>query len=72
MGEGRIEDPRCERRRGLQAEYSLVDESYAKLLAKLAAGNFDLTSPQLRVNILDFYLDLSLPTETKKDASQWQ
>jgi hypothetical protein len=54
------------------AEYSLADESYAKLLAKLAAGNFNLTSPQLRDNILDFYSDLSLPIETRKDASQWQ
>jgi hypothetical protein len=54
------------------AEYSLADESYAKLLARLAAGNFNLTSPQLRDNILDFYSDLSLPIETRKDASQWQ
>ena len=54
------------------AEYSLADESYAKLLAKLAAGNFNLTSPQLHDNILDFYSDLSLPIETRKDASQWQ
>jgi hypothetical protein len=54
------------------AEYSLADESYAKLLARLAAGNFNLTSTQLRDNILDFYSDLSLPIETRKDASQWQ
>jgi hypothetical protein len=54
------------------AEYSLADESYAKLLARLAAKKFNLTSPQLRDNILDFYSDLSLPIETRKDASQWQ
>jgi len=54
------------------AEYSLADESYAKLLSELAARNFNLTSPQLRDNILDFYSDLSLPIETRKDASQWQ
>jgi hypothetical protein len=54
------------------AEYSLADESYAKLLSELAARNFNLTSPQLRDNILDFYSDLSLPIETRKNASQWQ
>jgi hypothetical protein len=36
-------------------EYSLADESYANLLAKLSAHNFDRTSTQLRDNILDFY-----------------
>jgi hypothetical protein len=53
-------------------EYSLADESYAKLLAQLSARKFDLTSPELRDNILDFYSDLSLPIKTKKNASQWQ
>jgi hypothetical protein len=54
------------------AEYSLTDETYAKLLAQLAARKFDLTSPELRDNILNFYSDLSLPLETKKDNAQWQ
>jgi hypothetical protein len=54
------------------AEYSLTDESYAKLLGHLAERKFDLTSPELRDNILDFYSDLSLPLETKKDAARWQ
>jgi Zinc dependent phospholipase C len=54
------------------AEYSLTDETYAKLLAQLAARKFDLTSPELRDNILNFYSDLSLPLETKKDNTQWQ
>jgi len=54
------------------AEYSLTDETYAKLLAQLTALKFDLTSPDLRENILNFYSDLSLPLETKKDAVQWQ
>jgi hypothetical protein len=38
----------------------------------LAARKFDLTSPELRDNILNFYSDLSLPLETKKDNTQWQ
>jgi len=54
------------------AEYSLTDETYAKLLGQLTARKFDLTSPELRDNILNFYSDLSLPLETKKDNAQWQ
>src|ERR1035437_2482406 len=53
-------------------EYSLADESYAALLSELSANQFNLTSPQLRGNILDFYSELALPIETKKDASRWQ
>jgi len=54
------------------AEYSLTDDTYAKLLGQLAQRKFDLTSPELRDNILTFYSDLSLPLETKKDATRWQ
>jgi Zinc dependent phospholipase C len=53
------------------AEYSLTDETYAKLLAQLSKQKFDLTSPELRDNILQFYSDLSLPIETKKDQVDW-
>jgi len=54
------------------AEYTLTDDSYAKLLAKLSERRFDRTSPELRQNILDFYSDLSAPFETKKDNVRWQ
>jgi hypothetical protein len=54
------------------AEYSLTDETYAKLLGQLTARKFDLISPELRDNILNFYSNLSLPLETKKDNAQWQ
>ena len=54
------------------AEYSLTDETYAKLLGQLAGRKFELTSPELRENILDFYSDLSVPIETKKDNARWQ
>jgi len=53
-------------------EYSLTDETYAKLLGQLANRKFDLMSADLRDNILTFYSDLSLPLETKKDAGRWQ
>jgi hypothetical protein len=54
------------------AEYSLTDDTYAKLLAQLSQRKFDRTSPELRDNILQFYSDLSVPIETKKDRVRWQ
>lgn len=54
------------------AEYSLTDEAYAKLLAQLTERKFDLTSPELRNNILEFYSDPSAPIETKRDPNRWQ
>jgi hypothetical protein len=53
-------------------EYSLADESYASLLARLAAGKFERTSAQLRDNILAFYAGHSLPVETGKDLARQQ
>jgi hypothetical protein len=54
------------------AEYSLADDTYAKLLGQLSSHKFDGTTPELRANILDFYSDLSVPIETKKDPVRWQ
>ena len=54
------------------AEYTLTDETYAKLLAQLADRKFDLTSPELRANILQFYSDGATPIESKKDPDRWQ
>ena len=54
------------------AEYSLTDDTYATLLAQLSKRKFDRTSPELRDNLLQFYSDLSLPFETKKDQDRWQ
>jgi hypothetical protein len=54
------------------AEYSLTDETYAKLLSQLSERKFESTPADLRANILDFYSDLSAPIETKKDPAQWQ
>ena len=54
------------------AEYSLTDDTYAKLLAQLSDRKFGLTSPELRDNILQFYSDLSVQIETKKDGVRWQ
>jgi Zinc dependent phospholipase C len=54
------------------AEYSLADETYAKLLSQLSEKKFDSTPPELQANILEFYSDLAAPIETKKDPSGWQ
>src|SRR6202140_2070214 len=54
------------------AEYSLSDGTYAKLLAQLSERRFDLTSPELRDNILQFYSDPSAAIATKKDQVRWQ
>jgi hypothetical protein len=54
------------------AEYSLADNAYAKLLGQLSERKFDRISPELRVNILDFYSDLSAPIEIKKDEDDWK
>ena len=52
-------------------EYSLTDDTYVKLLGQLTKRKFDLTTPELRDNILMFYSDLSLPLETKKNPAEW-
>jgi hypothetical protein len=54
------------------AEYSLTDDTYAKLLDRLEDHNFDHVTPELRANILDFYSDLSAPIDTKKDRDEWK
>jgi hypothetical protein len=54
------------------AEYSLADDTYAKLLDQLADKKFDRTTPALRDNILDFYSDLSASIKTKKDQDDWK
>jgi zinc dependent phospholipase C len=54
------------------AEYSLTDDTYAKLLGQLTNRKFDLTTTDLRGDILHFYSDLSAPIETKKDKDRWQ
>jgi hypothetical protein len=75
VGTGTLELANCDFDTGKEtkaAEYTLTDGAYAKLLGQLTERKFDLTSPELRDNILNFYSDLSLPLETKKDSTRWQ
>ena len=54
------------------AEYSLTDDTYAKLLSQLATHKFDRTTPDLRADILRFYSDPSAPINTKRENDDWQ
>jgi hypothetical protein len=54
------------------AEYSLADDAYAELLIRQSGRKFDLTTPSIRTNILNFYANLSGPIGTKKDTMRWQ
>jgi Zinc dependent phospholipase C len=75
VGTGSLVLPNCDLDSGKltkAAEYSLTDDTYAKLLSQLSAKKFDSTTPDLRADILNFYSDLSAPIETKKDPVRWQ
>jgi hypothetical protein len=72
---GTLQLPNCDLDSGNEtkaAEYSLTDDTYAKLLGQLADRKFDRTTPALRDDILHFYSDLSAPIETKKNDVRWQ
>jgi Zinc dependent phospholipase C len=51
--------------------YRLNDDTYAKLLDKLADEKFAGASPEVRSNILKFYDDPSAPYATKRDPKAW-
>jgi hypothetical protein len=53
-------------------EYRLADETYAKLLDKLASNHFQNAAPELRENILAFYADPSAPIATKAKSDEWR
>jgi hypothetical protein len=67
--------PNCDLDSGKETkatEYSLADDAYAKLLAQLSERKFDRATSELRENIMQFYSDLSLRIETKKDHVHWE
>jgi len=53
-------------------EYSLADDTYAKMLSQLADKKFDATSLALQKNIVGFYSNPSASVEMKKDPAKWQ
>jgi hypothetical protein len=52
-------------------EYRLTDETYAKLLDKLAKTKFADLKPDVRQNILAFYQNPSAPNYIKKKREKW-
>jgi hypothetical protein len=53
------------------AEYSLADETYARLLDELSEGKFAQINPELQQNILIFYSNARPPIQTKKKKRSW-
>jgi hypothetical protein len=53
-------------------EYKLTDETYAKLLDKLAEKKFAVLDPNLQSNILAFFSDPSAPTVLKNKPKDWE
>jgi hypothetical protein len=75
MHAGKLVLPNCDLDDGnptKEGEYVLADETYASLLARLSARNFDRTSTQLRNNILQFYDGPSHPVETGEKSAHRQ
>jgi hypothetical protein len=52
--------------------YKLADDTYAKLVQRLAENDFRGVSPELRSHILSFYSDRSAPVSTKQSPKEWQ
>ena len=53
-------------------EYKLADETYAKLVNKLADKQFENVTVDLRQNILSFFGDLNAPVFAKRDKGDWR
>ena len=53
-------------------EYKLADETYAKLVTKLADKQFEYVTADLRQNILSFFGDLNAPVFAKRDRDDWR
>jgi len=53
------------------AEYSLADETYARLLDELSEGKFAQLTPELQQNIVSFYSNARPPTQNKKKKQSW-
>jgi len=52
--------------------YKRADDTYAKLVERLAEKDFAEVSPELRANILSYYSDRDAPFSTKQSPKQWQ
>jgi hypothetical protein len=53
-------------------EYILADQTYAALAVQLANVPAERIDPKLRANVLDYYRDLDLPFDTKRNSKDWE
>lgn len=68
----KLPDTDCDTGRETQAaEYSLADQTYARLLHDLAAHDFSQSSPNLASNLMAFYSNLNAPIQTKRNKKAW-
>ncbi len=51
--------------------YRLTDDTYAKLVHRLAAQPHDTIPPGLKADILNYYSDPNAPIHTKKNEEKW-
>jgi len=51
--------------------YRLTDDTYAKLLHRVAADPHDTVPPGLKSDILNYYADPAAPIHTKKYPAKW-
>ena len=75
VGEGRLELANLNFDTGKPtepAQYTLADDTYAKVLDQLAKEKFATVTPEMRVEIMEFYSNLNLPIETKKHKDKWK
>jgi Zinc dependent phospholipase C len=52
-------------------EYALSDETYGKLVDRLAQHGFNRVSPELRSDLLHYYAQPDKPASTRKNTKQW-
>jgi hypothetical protein len=52
-------------------EYALSDQTYGKLVDRLADQDFDQVSPELRSDLLSYFAHPDAPLSTRKSRKQW-
>jgi hypothetical protein len=71
-GNLKFTDTDCDTGRDTRAaEYSLADETYARLLLDLGKGHFSQLTLELRNNLLAYYSNPNAPYHDKRDRKKW-
>jgi Zinc dependent phospholipase C len=53
------------------AQYTLADDTYAKILDQLAKEKFQTVTPAMRAEIMEYYSNLNLPIKTRQNKKDW-